>query len=284
MKLRNFLLIISIIILSGCWNGNFDENITNDQPMTDQFSDKPENNEPTSSPEIIPEKIEIIPNDLSEIENEPKVEPKEEVKIEPRENEVPDFLNSPVLFVSQAPYSNWDELHEEACEEAAMIMAVKYFKKENLSAHIMEQGILNLIKWEEANGYKVDLNANEAVEILKSYFTVSAEATDEVTVEEIKKKLLASNLIVVPSAGRQLGNPNFTGDGPIYHMLVIRGYDDKTGEFITNDPGTRKGEGYRYKYQKLIDAVHDWNHALAEGGMTDEEMEQGRKVVIVVSK
>jgi hypothetical protein len=65
---------------------------------------------------------------------------------------------------------------------------------------------------------------------------------------------------------------------------VIRGYDETEGEFITNDPGTRMGNGYRYKYEKLIAAVHDWNHELAAGGMTNEEMDQGRKVVIVVSK
>ena len=51
-----------------------------------------------------------------------------------------------------------------------MIMAVKYFKKEPLSAHIMEQGILNLVKWEEENGYRVDLTAAEASTILEKYF------------------------------------------------------------------------------------------------------------------
>jgi hypothetical protein len=163
-----------------------------------------------------------------------------------------------------------------------MIMAVKYFKKETLSAHIMEQGILNLVKWEEENGYHVDLTAAEANLILNDHFGVKAELSQDITVDNIKGQLGGGNLVIVPAAGRQLGNPNFKGKGPIYHMLVLRGYDDQAGEFITNDPGTRKGEGYRYKYQTLIAAIHDWDHQLAEGGMTDEEIESTPKVIIII--
>lgn len=207
-----------------------------------------------------------------------------QAKPAPVEPAAPKVLNYPVAFATQAPFANWDQLHEEACEEAAMIMAVKYFKKETLSAHIMEQGILNLVKWEEENGYQVDLTAAEAVKVLADYFNQKSELTNDVSVEKIKQELIKGNLIVVPAAGRQLGNPNFKGEGPIYHMLVVRGYDDNLGEFITNDPGTRKGEGYRYKYKTLIAAVHDWDHQLGEGGMTNEEMEQGKKVLIIIEK
>jgi hypothetical protein len=41
-------------------------------------------------------------------------------------------------------------------------------------------------------------------------------------------------------------------------MLVIRGYDPATKEFITNDPGTRKGEGYRYPEQIIYAAWRDY--------------------------
>lgn len=42
-------------------------------------------------------------------------------------------------------------------------------------------------------------------------------------------------------------------------MLLIRGYDTTTNEFITNDPGTRKGEGYTYPMQTLVDAMHNYD-------------------------
>jgi hypothetical protein len=287
MKFRHFFVFILLILLSGCWKGDFSQNAIKPQPEGNQIVNQPENSQPTSSSEVILEETLDAPSDLPAVEDEPQVEPEEpeeEIIPKPEENKTFDFLNYPVLFASQAPFANWDELHEEACEEAAMIMAVKYFKNEPLSPHIMEQGILNLVEWEKENGYKVDLSANETVEVLKNYFSQSSKIITDVTFETIKRKLLDGNLIIVPAAGRQLGNPNFTGEGPIYHMLVVRGYDDKTNEFITNDPGTRKGEGYRYKYQKLIDAVHDWDHSLAEGGMINEEMEQWRKVMIAVTK
>ena len=238
-----------------------------------------EETESTSSPEANPPLGKIPKTESGEVLD---VEV-EKIEVEVPKTEIPNFLDYSVAFVPQAPYQVWDELHKEACEEAAMITVVKYFMQEEVNAHTAEQAILNLVNWEKENGYLIDLTAVETAEILKKHFNLDVELKTGITIENIKQELKAGRLIIVPAAGRRLDNPNFKTPGPIYHMLVIRGYDDKTGEFITNDPGTRKGEGYRYKYQKLIDAIHDWDHDLAEGGMTDEEMEQGRKVMIVVS-
>lgn len=189
-------------------------------------------------------------------------------------------VNLSVPFTSQAPYQMWDALHGEACEEASMIMAAAYFNGETLTAHTAEQQILNLINWESVNSYQVDVTAAETVQILKDYYNLEAVAVFDVTVERIKQELSDGRLVIVPAAGRELGNPYYTPPGPIYHMLVIRGYTDK--EFITNDPGTKRGEEYRYSYKRLLDAVHDWDHARAVDGMTDEEMAQGAKVMVVV--
>ena len=41
-------------------------------------------------------------------------------------------------------------------------------------------------------------------------------------------------------------------------MIIIRGYDPLTKEFITNDPGTRKGELYRYDATVLYEAIRDY--------------------------
>ena len=61
-------------------------------------------------------------------------------------------------------------------------------------------------------------------------------------------------------------------------MIVIRGYDAKTKEFITNDPGTRQGENYRYKSDVLINALRDYptgNHL---------PIEAERKAMIIIKK
>ena len=104
-----------------------------------------------------------------------------------------------------------------------MTMVVKYIKNEPLDAHIMEQSLLSLVKWETDNGYKVDLTAQETVDILAKYFNVTATLDTNVTTSEIKKQLAGGKVIILPAAGQHLGNPNYTAPGPVYHMLVIRG-------------------------------------------------------------
>ena len=200
-----------------------------------------------------------------------------------KEVSIPAEVQWPVLFASQAPLTNWDALHEEACEEASMIMAVKYFKKLPLNNNIMEEEIQRLVKWETDNGYGVDLNAEEIVRVMADYFSFNVKISREVNVDQIKYELSNGNLIIIPAAGRDLHNPNFKAPGPIYHMLVIKGYN--SSQFITNDPGTRKGSGYRYDYAALIGATHDWNQKLTQQGvMSEENMRLGDKVMTIVSR
>ncbi|MFA5020649.1 MAG: C39 family peptidase [Patescibacteria group bacterium] len=194
--------------------------------------------------------------------------------------QIPRTYQLKVLFAQQAPFANWDAEHEEACEEASMIMADRYFSGQPLDEKIMEAELQKLFNWEADHGYQVDLTAQETVDILRDYFGRTARLSTDVSADQIKYELAQGRLIIIPAAGRELGNPNFKQPGPIYHMLVIKGYNDR--EFITNDPGTRKGNSYVYAYSALINAIHNWNPILAEGGMTDSEMAQGRVVLVVV--
>lgn len=276
MRKTIFILILPIFLLAGCGKSdgtdpfaNYDFEVKNSNDNRKILINQPPSQTTTveiATPPAVDVKIKK-PTTTGEVEI-----------IEP--GQLPAKVDYLVPFAPQAPYAVWDELHKEACEEAAMIIAAKYFKKEPLSPHLMEQAILNLIKWEKENGYKIDLTAQEAAKILRDYFGLRAELETEVTVERIKEILAEGKLIIVPAAGRMLKNPYFQRPGPIYHMLVIRGYEENY--FITNDPGTKRGEGFKYKYQTLINAVHDWNHQFAEGGMTEEEIEKGEKVMIVV--
>lgn len=197
-----------------------------------------------------------------------------------QEAQIPNTFLLNVAFVQQAPFGKWDVVHEETCEEASMIMVDKYFRQQALNETIGEQELQKIIAWENDHNYAVDLTASETVKVLKDYYGLSARLSREVTVDRIKYELFKGNVVIIPAAGRLLGNPNFKAPGPIYHMLLIKGYNDK--EFITNDPGTRKGNSYKYSYERLLNAIHDWNPALAKDGMTDAEMAQGEKVIVVV--
>jgi uncharacterized protein YlaN (UPF0358 family) len=213
-----------------------------------------------------------------ETEKQENIEIKEQISEE--ELNFPEDFELPVTFVSQAPMADWDLPYQEACEEASMIMVAKYFKQQNLTPEIMDDEIKKIVKWQQDYfGYYQHTTAQEVVETLEKYFNLSAELDFNINVENIKQQLYQGKLIIIPSSGRDLSNPYFSGEGPIYHMLVIRGWDED--EFITNDPGTRRGAGFKYQYQNLISSVHNVLSG-GDGDLKVEEIKQGQPVMIVV--
>nr|MBP7060471.1 C39 family peptidase [Candidatus Moranbacteria bacterium] len=108
-------------------------------------------------------------------------------------------------------------------------------------------------------GQAVDTSIIDTGVLLKSYFGItSAVVHTSVTIEDIKRALADHQIVIVPTDGRKLQNPHFKQPGPPRHMLVIIGYNDETREFTVNDPGTRKGQGYRYPQTVLFDALLDY--------------------------
>lgn len=184
-------------------------------------------------------------------------------------------VNLAIPFAVQAPYQNWEAPYDEFCEEASVLMAASYILNRTLpNAATIDAGLLAIKAFEEERfGYYKDTTAEETAVILREYFNISNVAVVyDPTIEDIKKAIAAGRAVIVPAAGRQLLNPYFRQPGPLYHMLVIKGYL-RDGTFITNDPGTRRGADFLYDPEVLLGAVHDWN-----GG----DVENGRKVMIVV--
>ena len=180
----------------------------------------------------------------------------------------------PVPFAPQAPQANWEMPYQEACEEASLVMVAEYFlgnRQMRLSTAVADKLILELIDWETAHGYLVDLTAAEVAKVLEERYGLEAEAVPY-EAEVVRQELKAKRPVILPAAGRLLGNPYFRQPGPLYHMLVVKGYEGD--EFIVNDPGTKRGESFRYHESVFARAVHDWN-----GG----EVEAGKQVMIVVS-
>ncbi|MDD2646491.1 MAG: C39 family peptidase [Patescibacteria group bacterium] len=195
-----------------------------------------------------------------------------------------------VPFTSQAPFKVWDAVHNDACEEASLVMARHWSDGHLLNAAIADKEILDSINWEDQNwGQQYELNAEKIVELGQRFFNLNnLTISPNPTVDDIKNKLKEGNLILVPIAGRELNNPYYRSPGPIYHVLVIKGYD--SAGFITNDPGTRNGESYHYSYQTLLNAIHDWPYPSPDFGINVDKNEQARailsgsKVIIVVGR
>lgn len=185
---------------------------------------------------------------------------------------IPDTFNLKVPFTTQAPDANWDEVHEETCEEASAITVHYYYEGKTFTTAIAEKELQDFVAYENRTlGFYKDTTAEQTADLMKSYWGYDrVDVIENPTALQIKEHIAAGRPVIVPSAGRQLGNPNFKAPGPLYHMLVIRGYT-KT-EFITNDVGTRKGENYRYSIETIMNALHDWN-----GG----DVDNGAKRIIV---
>jgi uncharacterized protein YvpB len=187
---------------------------------------------------------------------------------------LPMTVNLKVPFMVQAPTQNWDEIHNEACEEASAIMLAAYYKNESeITTEEAEARIMDAITFEsETYGYHLDTTAAETAQTLREHFGVTnAQVFNPTSIEDIKSLLAAGHPVIIPAYGQALGNPFFRGEGPLYHMLVIKGYTEK--HFITNDPGTRRGADYTYAFDILWNAIHDWN-----GG----DVPNGAKIMIAV--
>lgn len=171
---------------------------------------------------------------------------------------LPPSINLDVPFFSQAPDADWSLPWKEACEEASIVLAHYYFSGEPLDKAKFKKEVLGLTDWQVKKwGHYIDTNINRTAEMLAGYFGhTDYEIINEPTVEQIKRALAQGYPVVAPFAGRKLGNPFYSGLGPYYHMLVIKGYDEK--HFITNDVGTRRGKDFLFTYDTIMSAMNDW--------------------------
>jgi hypothetical protein len=180
-----------------------------------------------------------------------------------------------VPFTSQAPFGGWSDLRQEdGCEEASSLMAVSWareqsFTKQEALNKILGSSDYTLKKYGE---YR-DLSATDTLNwVIKDYFNYQkAIVKKNITVDDIINELKNGHVVIAPMNGQLLGNPT-------HHMMVIRGYDQIKKMFITNDPGTRKGELYEYDKNVFFEAIRDYKTGFQEPDTTVE------KNIIVVSK
>lgn len=189
---------------------------------------------------------------------------------------IPPTLQLNVSFTAQAPTANWDELHNDACEEASVIMAWAYFNNiTSLPPATVEREIDKLTEFQQTNfGYYLSVTTEETARMAREVYGLKTEIAAYST-EAIKQALAEDKLVIVPAQGQLLGNPNFRAPGPPYHMLVVTGWDST--HFITNDPGTRNGFNYRYSFEVLRNAAGNYSH-------TTKTVDTSEKEIIIVSK
>lgn len=189
---------------------------------------------------------------------------------------LPSEVNLDVPFTPQAPHANWDLPYKDFCEEASVLMAVSYLRGQSIPGpDYAKDKMLEIMEYEEETfGYYKDTTAAETAKILTDYYGIKkVELMETPEIKDIKRALSDNKPVIVPAAGRMLGNPYYVPPGPLYHMIVIKGYTD-AGQFIVNDPGTKRGADFLYDQETIMSAMHDWRE---DGNIT-----KGRQVVIVV--
>ncbi len=270
MKKFSFALLL-ILLFSAIgffiWHKNYQEN---KEEKTVIFPDLKKETIEAPNNQDLPDEPENKNDDVI-IEQEENFLPKG------NEQEIPEEIFIKVPFTSQAPFAVWDEYHEEACEEASLIMAYYYLQDKELNADMAEKEIQNLIAFQiKEYGDHKDSSVKEIVKMAEDFYGMeNLEIIYDFEKDRIKKELAKENPIIIPAAGRLLKNPYFTPPGPLYHNLVLIGYNGD--EIIANDPGTKRGESYRYDLDILYNAIHDFTG--------DKNLiEQGRKTMIVVKK
>ena len=178
-------------------------------------------------------------------------------------------------FQPQAPYANWDETHDEACEEAAVIL-VEWWRqgKSQISASTMDEEILKTVNWQIENwGTHKDLTIQETAAMAENFYGLKLTPQYGINIDDIKKAVSLDHPVIVPTAGRLLGNPYYRQPGPIYHMLVVIGFEGNI--IIVQDIGTKRGDHYQYNEKIFFNAIHDW-------AGSPETIDQGGKAMLVL--
>jgi hypothetical protein len=213
----------------------------------------------TGNPPVVSAPLEKISQEVNRAETNIEQHVTAEIPIKRSNDSM--VLTPAVPFTSQAPYGDWsDPLFQNGCEEAAMVMAMAWVDGKILDQQTAESEIKKISAYEvKTFGHAVDANVYDVEKIVRGYYkSNNVSVKKNITADDIRSELAQNHVVLVPAFGRALGNPNYTAPGPITHMLVIIGWDANSKQFITNDPGTRHGAGYRYSEAVLMDAIWEY--------------------------
>lgn len=194
-------------------------------------------------------------------------------------NGIPTYHLIKTAFVPQAPEKNWDQPWQDACEEASLLIVNYFYKNQKPSIPEMKSKILDMIAYEDKQGWGYSINLDKMKQITDEHLGFSSEIISNPSIEDIKKYVSQNIPVVVPAAGKILFKENkfFNDGGPLYHALVIVGYDDSQNKFIVHDVGTQHGANFRYTYNLLMDSIHD----LPPSGLERDILKGDKKILII---
>ncbi|MCB9802919.1 C39 family peptidase [Candidatus Nomurabacteria bacterium] len=248
--IKKKFLVISILLVAiflWVWQKNKPAVISLDLPPAQNIND-------FSQAEI--EDSQIFEEQSENVELEQNLPEQEIIK---EEKLISPQINLAVPFTSQAPLSDWSQPWQDACEEASFLMLDYYYQNKKLPLPAVVSDVLKeMVDWQISNwGDHHNLTITELKDYIEANFAYRVEIIEDLDLAKIKNILNDGKPLIVPADGHLLANPYFSGNGPDYHMLVIKGYQDNY--LISNDPGTRYGADFIYQADHLLASIFDWN-------------------------
>lgn len=180
------------------------------------------------------------------------------ITYDPRPTPLPSEMNLAVPFSPQAPHGNWELPYQETCEEASAMLVDGFWKGRTFTPDGADAELRDIVAWSRQRfGFYFHTTAEQTAVILREFYGYrDVRVFHDITLEDIKREVAEGHPVIVPAAGRLLGNPYFRQPGPVYHMLVVKGYT-ADGRIVTNDVGTRRGQNFVYDEDVLFNAIHD---------------------------
>jgi hypothetical protein len=172
----------------------------------------------------------------------------------------------PVPFTSQAPLNNW-AARQHTCEEASLLMVDRYLHGDHsgklIDPQTADAGINQITTWKPA----VDLTSQQVGEVAQRNMGWGYKLL-EASRENMKQQLALGRPLIVGVRTHGLGNSNYPGYNShfeqagwsVSHYLVVVGYDSGDN-YVLNDPGLTRGQGYHISYDQLMHAIDDLDQA-----------------------
>jgi hypothetical protein len=172
-------------------------------------------------------------------------------------------INLSVPFVCQAPFANWN-VHEDSCEEAAILMDHVYLEGESLTLEYADKEFLVMRQWQKDHyGAEKDMTCAEGAKFANDYYGYkNSKSFNNITVNDIKSQLAAKNLVIVPVMTHSLLNLHY-GAKSVYHYVLIKGYNQDG--VVTNDAGIKEGENYFYSWDTIFSAIDAQTPVMNQG-------------------
>jgi hypothetical protein len=201
-----------------------------------------------------------------------------------------------VPYTGQAPSGNWNALHEEFCEAAAVLMVAYWYQHKYVGSDVQtippaeaDNVMTNqIVPWERHTFPYLDLPLTDVAKVGSAFDPTLVGAVSPIDPEVIRQNLAANRPVIIPVMTQlpngQLIEKHYTNHrGPqggfgVYHLIVLIGYDTASDTFYADDPGIVP-EGKRHEYSwSLLSAAID-----AQTTSPDTRVRQGR-VMLIFSK